>query len=304
VLRRSATELQVGLDPARAVVLPDRPEVRAVLDALCSPGRPTGQQEGYDGRTLELLADSGLLVDADLLLPLAPAPPGGEPGASRVSRADVAALAAHAGDRAAALLASRAAAEVDVASVGSAEAATVVTALVGLLTAAGLRPRVLPHGQPPPERPVDAPDGGCSGVLVSVGEPAREDLDGWMRTGTPHLVVRLTEGSAVIGPFVLPGETACLRCVDAHHTDLDPAWPLLVTQQAAAVGRVREDTLPEPVDTLLATLATAWAARDLVTRAEGHRPATASTTVRLDPHVTSLETHRWPRHPACGCAWQ
>lgn len=303
VLRRSATELQVGLDPARAVVLPDRPEVRAVLDALRSPGRSAGEQEGYDGRTLELLADSGLLVDADLLLPLAPAPPGGKHGDSRVSRADVAALAAHAGDRAAALLASRAAAEVDVASVGSAEAATVVTSLVGLLTAAGLRPRVLPHGQPPPER-ADSPDGRRHGVLVAVGEPAREDLDGWMRTGTPHLVVRLTEGSAVIGPFVLPGETACLRCVDAHHTDVDPAWPLLVTQQAAAVGRVREDTLPEPVDTLLATLATAWAARDLVSRAEGHRPATASTTIRLDPHLTSLETHCWPRHPACGCAWQ
>jgi bacteriocin biosynthesis cyclodehydratase domain-containing protein len=304
VLRRSATELQVGLDPARAVVLPDRPEVRAVLDALRSPGRPVGEQEEYDGRTLELLADSGLLVDADLLLPLAPAPPGGEPGASRVSRADVAALAAHAGDRAAALLASRATAEVDVASVGSAEAATVVTSLVGLLTAAGLRPRVLPHGQPPPDLAIDPPDGRRSGVLVAVGEPAREDLDAWLRTGTPHLVVRLTEGSAVIGPFVLPGETACLRCVDAHHTDVDPAWPLLVTQQAAAVGRVREDTLPEPVDTTLATLAFAWAARDLVSRAEGHRPATASTTIRLDPHVSSLATHRWPRHPACGCAWQ
>ena len=40
-----------------------------------------------------------------------------------------------------------------------------------------------------------------------------------------------------IGPFVVPGETACLRCVDAHCTDADPSWPLLVRQYAAASSR-------------------------------------------------------------------
>jgi hypothetical protein len=76
-----------------------------------------------------------------------------------------------------------------------------------------------------------------------------------------------------------------------------------VTQYASAVAHEREDTVPEPVDPLLATLACAWAARELVSFAEGRRPATASTTVRLDPHLTALETQQWPRHPACGCAW-
>jgi bacteriocin biosynthesis cyclodehydratase domain-containing protein len=124
-----------------------------------------------------------------------------------------------------------------------------------------------------------------------------------MRLGTPHLLLRLTEGRAVLGPFVRPGETACLRCVDAHHTDVDPAWPLLVAQYATAVARPRDDTVPEPVDPLLATLAGAWAARELVSLAEGRLPVTTSATVRLDPLVTALETQRWPRHPACGCTW-
>jgi bacteriocin biosynthesis cyclodehydratase domain-containing protein len=137
-----------------------------------------------------------------------------------------------------------------------------------------------------------------------VGEPEREQLDAWMRAGVPHLLLRLTEGHALIGPFVLPGQTACVRCLDAHHTDVDPAWPLLVTQQAAAVTRVREDTVPEPVDVLLATLAASWVARDLVSHVEGRPFSTTSTTIRLDPHLTALETHCWPRHPACGCAWE
>ena len=303
VLRRSATELQVGLDPRRAVVLPDRPDVRALLRALSSPATPLAEEE-YDDRTLDLLADSGLLVDADVLLRLVPSLPRvDDPGlaGSGRSRADAAALAADAGDHAASLRAGRSEARVEVVTAGSREAEAVTEDLADLLRAAGLRPQVLPHGRLPagsataPER--------LTGLLVAVGEPPRETVDAWMRSGTPHLLVRLTEGSAVIGPFVLPGETACLRCVDAHHTDVDPSWPLLVTQYASAVAREREDTVPEPVDRLLATLACAWAARELASRAEGRPPATASVTVRLDPHLTALETHRWPRHPACGCGW-
>ena len=43
------------------------------------------------------------------------------------------------------------------------------------------------------------------GVLVGVGEPDRERLDAWTRAGTPYVVVRLTEGRAVVGPFVVAG---------------------------------------------------------------------------------------------------
>ncbi len=304
VLRRSATELQVGLDPRRAVILPDRPEVRILLDALRSPA--TGLSEAqYDDRTLALLADSGLLVDADVLLPLAPAsPPPDDPGAVRqtVSRSGVAALAAVAGDQIPSLLTARSRAVVEVVSSGSREARVLTAELGRLLAGAGLQPHLLPHGQAPsgPAAPLPALS---LGLLVGVGEPPREAVDAWMRSGTPHLFLRLVEGHAVIGPFVLPGETACLRCLDAHHTDVDPAWPLLVTQYASAVTREREDTVPEPVDALLAAIAGAWAARELVSHAEGRRPATASATVRLDPHMTALETHCWPRHPACGCGW-
>jgi hypothetical protein len=102
---------------------------------------------------------------------------------------------------------------------------------------------------------------------------------------------------------VVPGRTACLRCIDAHHTDADPAWPLLVRQYAAACRRDRADGTPEPVDPLLATLAVAWAARDLTAYADGGRPSTWSTTVTLDARPDRLETQAWLRHPGCGCSW-
>lgn len=286
VLRRSAEELQVGLHPDRALVLPDRPSVRALLATLSSPAALPPEE--YDGRTVALLTGAGLLVDADLLLPLVPRRPE-PPDATAVGRSDIAALAAGSGEAAGSLLEGRRRASVQVRACGSPEARPVADTLETLLARAGIA--------------AGASQRATAAVLVAVGEPAREETDGWIRDGTPHLLLRLTEGHAVVGPFVRPGETACLRCLDAHHTDVDPAWPLLVAQYAAAVAREREDSVPEPVDTVLATLAVAWAAREMVSHAEGREPATASGTIRLDPCLTELETQTWPRHPACGCSW-
>lgn len=297
VLRRSAGELQVGLDPRRAIVLPDSPGVRATLEMLASPASPPQE---YDADALDLLADGDLVVDADLLLPLVPVGPTED---VPVRRADVAALASRDGDAAGEVLARRARGLTEVRPSGAAGAAALAVTVADLLRAAAL-PHLVAGQEPRGVRGRAARSAvPLVGLLVCVGEPPREELDGWVREGVPHLVLRLTEGQAVLGPFVVPGETACLRCVDAHHTDADPAWPLLVAQYASAVTRPREDAVPEPVDPVLATLAAAWAAREVLSHAEGRAPATASSTIRLDPGLTSLESHTWPRHPGCGCAW-
>lgn len=297
VLRRSADRVQVGLDPARAVVLPDTDVTRDLLAALTSPG--TARPQEYDDRTIGLLTSAGLVVDAGTLLPLVPTGTTSRTGVPRtdVPRTDAAAVAASDGDAVGNLVAARAGATARVSFTGGTGAEEVSRTLATLLCAAGL-----PCDAPGPAAAPSTPDAGTVEVLVAVGEPARELVDGWVRDGTPHLLLRLVEGRAVVGPFVCPGETACLRCVDAHHTDVDPAWPLLVAQYAAAVGRDREDAVPEPVDSVLATLGAAWAAREVLSAAEGRTPATTSTTIRLDPHLTQIETQDWPRHPGCGCA--
>ncbi|MDQ6640995.1 MAG: hypothetical protein M3Y66_00670 [Actinomycetota bacterium] len=100
-----------------------------------------------------------------------------------------------------------------------------------------------------------------------------------------------------------PGQTACLRCVDAHHADSDPRWPLLVAQQAAQTAHPRPDGVPEPVDPVLARLAVAWAARDLASHVAGRQPATWSATLWLPAHLADTESVSWLRHPECGCSW-
>lgn len=296
VLRRDARDLQVGLDPRDAVVLPDREDVRRCLDRLrVADERPADPARTADRGTLDVLATADLLVDADRVLPLMPA--ASAAGDRAVPRADVAALVRRSGEDAADLLTARTGARIGVAAFGPVGAERLGDDLRALLGRAGIRTH--PVGVPG-ARPRAAPG---AVVLVGVGEPHRELLDGWVRDGVPHLVVRLAEGVATLGPFVVPGRTACLRCVDAHHTDADPAWPLLVEQYARASGRDRCDGVPEPVDALSAAVATAWAARDVASYVEGHQPSTWSGTIRLDPRLDSVETRTWPRHAECGCGW-
>ncbi len=65
-------------------------------------------------------------------------------------------------------------------------------------------------------------------------------------------------------PFVQPGVTACLRCLDAHEVALDPRRPLLVEQLARLPAA--------PIDPAVLALAQTWAARDLATYLGGGRP--------------------------------
>jgi hypothetical protein len=138
-------------------------------------------------------------------------------------------------------------------------------------------------------------------LLVGVGEPHRELTDHLVRAGIPHVYLRFVEGSAVVGPWVEPGLTPCLRCIDGHFTDLDPSWPVLVHQYADASSRDRIDGFGEPVDPALAAIGSAWLCRDVATYVAEGQPSTWATTLHLPGDLAGLEVRSWLRHPACGC---
>ncbi len=149
-----------------------------------------------------------------------------------------------------------------------------------------------------------APAARCDVALVlSRGEIARERLDPLVRSGTTHLVVRFVDGAAIVGPFVVPGVSACLRCVDAECTVADPDHATIVARYARASSRAREDGCPDVADPLLTQLALTWALRDVVAHCEGRRASTWSGTVVLtaEPGPARVEQRR--RHPECGCSW-
>jgi hypothetical protein len=163
-----------------------------------------------------------------------------------------------------------------------------------LLTSAGFRAE-------PAESPGPAPGPAPGAALLLVaGEPDRDVLDPWVRDGVPHLVVRAVEGDLLVGPLVVPGVTACLRCIDGHHGADDPLYPMLVSRHHRAA---RRDGIAEPVDSSLAAIAIGWAVRDLTAFLDGEEVTSWSATVRLGQEAGDVSIVTWLRDPACGCAW-
>lgn len=132
-------------------------------------------------------------------------------------------------------------------------------------------------------------------LVVTVGaEPLRADVDVIVQGDRAHLLVTSVAGRTRIGPCVVPGLTACLRCLDEHLADRDPRHARVIGEHVDIdhTDRPRPGDLP---------LALAWAIRDVATLLDGDRPSTWSATVTLQPDGPRVQ--QWRRHPRCGCAW-
>lgn len=127
-----------------------------------------------------------------------------------------------------------------------------------------------------------------------------------MRVGTPHLQVRLRDGTGLLGPLVLPGLSSCLNCADRHRADRDPAWPLLAAQLAgtsghasASIARATAALAHEQVDHLAAALASSPDAEG--TAAPPDPPHLVNRILQLHPAPLRIESTTWLPHPLCGC---
>jgi molybdopterin/thiamine biosynthesis adenylyltransferase len=136
-------------------------------------------------------------------------------------------------------------------------------------------------------------------VVVAPSEAEQAAVaDDLLRSGTPHLFATVREATGVVGPFVLPGRTACLRCLDLHRTDRDPAWPLLAAQLASEPARVPT----EACDVVLATLVASVCALNVLNFLGGTPPVGNATFEATLPDWR-LRRRSWSLHPACGCHW-
>ncbi|MGV9254065.1 TOMM precursor leader peptide-binding protein [Streptomyces sp. NPDC003697] len=131
-------------------------------------------------------------------------------------------------------------------------------------------------------------------VAVHAPDPsATEDL---VASGTPHLHAGVVEGTGVVGPLVLPGETGCAGCLHRHRADRDAAWPRLVAQWRS--GRPRP--VP-PCDLALATTVAGLAAGHALAFLDGESPSSAGA--RWETSVPGMNWRArplWP-HPGCPC---
>jgi hypothetical protein len=139
----------------------------------------------------------------------------------------------------------------------------------------------------------------ASGTLVllvgedSVSAPAAAKLLG---AGVAHLAAVAGADRATVGPLVVPGRSACLRCLELHRTDRDPGWPTVAAQLAAPTSARGESSLTELAANLVALQVSCWVDQRRTPASLG-----ATLTVTLPD---GLSTRRaWSVHPRCGCSW-
>ncbi|MFD3568737.1 ThiF family adenylyltransferase [Streptomyces sp. NPDC058667] len=118
----------------------------------------------------------------------------------------------------------------------------------------------------------------------------------WVATGTPHLYAGVLEATGTVGPLVLPGGTACARCLQEARTDREPDWPRLLAQWRSGA--------PHPLpacDLGLATAVAGLAAAHALAFLDGDLPA--STGTRWEASLPFLEwrAERMGPHPNCPC---
>ena len=117
-----------------------------------------------------------------------------------------------------------------------------------------------------------------------------------MVEGVAHLVVTVREGDMVVGPFVLPGQTPCITCLDVRRTELDPAWPRVRDQLKDAAAQ-----LPPAQESSTAATSGALAAAQVLAHLDGRRPVTAGACIEVSAPDAVPRLREWSMHPECGC---
>ena len=307
---RDRDTLQIGIDSRRAVALTgmagiawvisllDGSRDRAqVIEAAAHRGVPAETAE----RVLALLASAGALDD----FPAATLRALSQPLRTRLA-AELATVSLARGDcdGGARTLARRLAAQVRIHGSGR-----VAAGIASLLTTSGVccLTHADPAGQaagslsPPPPATASARRAPASAarpdLVVLTARHLPELQAELMRDQVPHLVVSASEAIGTVGPLVMPGRTACLRCLDLFRTDHDPAWPLILAQLA---GRP-----PEPLscDAPLAAAVAAQATSQALAFIDRAPSAVAVTNGTLELVLPAWQWRRrtWPPHPECSC---
>jgi hypothetical protein len=311
---RNRDTVQIGIDPRRAIALTGM-RGAAVLLGLLDGSRDLAQILAAAGdvgisaeaadRVITLLAVGGALHDFPVTAYRA------MPQGLRTRLAPelaTAALAHGDADGGARILARRQGACVRVegmSRVGLCIASFLTASGIGMVISAGRTPGTwAARGAPPATVP--PPPAGMAGPvaasrrpdLVILADIYRRELPEILRQGgVPHLAAAASEAIGVVGPLVLPGRTACLRCLDLTRAERDPAWPLILAQLTGGGAD------PPACDTVLAAAVATQAAAQALGFVDRPASASAVTNGTLELVLPDWQWRRrsWAQHDRCGC---
>lgn len=132
-------------------------------------------------------------------------------------------------------------------------------------------------------------------IVLSAGEPPRSSIETLWSAGVAHLPVVVDEDGIRVGPFVRPGLTPCLGCLDIQRIEGDPAWSALVPQFE------RPRLLPAAASPRLVVRAAAEVIAHVEAIFAGDRPPSWAATVRLTDRHVHAARRPLPFATSCSC---
>jgi hypothetical protein len=128
-------------------------------------------------------------------------------------------------------------------------------------------------------------------ILVSTHVVDPHEHLRWLRRDIRHLPVVFGEAGVTIGPLVIAGTTACLSCVEQQRTRVDSSRPAIMAQLWG---------------TAAAAETTSWATEAAVEvvrmlRASIRNSKAAAFSVRLDTQTGERRVRVWRATDECGC---
>jgi len=135
-------------------------------------------------------------------------------------------------------------------------------------------------------------------VLIShqVLEPRR--YAPWVSRDVPHISVSFDADFATVSPMIIPGQTACLFCLENMRADQNSNWPVLASQLIAS-----QKKFDDAASQLFAAGIVIQKILTRIDKVAGFDLATENLTgYSLNLKSGEITEFIWPLHPACTCA--
>jgi molybdopterin/thiamine biosynthesis adenylyltransferase len=135
-------------------------------------------------------------------------------------------------------------------------------------------------------------------VLISqqVIDPRRYST--WINRDVPHVAVTFAAEDVWVSPMIIPGQSACLFCLDKMKTQNNPSWPVIATQ--LLTSNKRFDDVSSQFFSAGIVVQKILSRLDKVSGFELAEENLSGYSLHLKTGL--VQEFRWPKHEACHCS--
>jgi len=136
----------------------------------------------------------------------------------------------------------------------------------------------------------------CAVLIVQQAiEPRR--YSHWANRDVPHIAVSFDTEFASVSPMIIPGQTACLFCLENMRTDQDSNWPVLASQ---LIGSQKK--FDDAASQLFAAGVVIQKILARIDKVAGFEQSEENLSgYRMNSKTGEITEFVWPKHKACSC---